>query len=740
MKKTFTKFMAITAMLLIGMINLNAQDVLLRFNSKPAATSTSFTFSTTDVLYASDPTSFSGSNSNVVFASPLNVRIQVKEIILELKSTSASAIKVHGMSSGASSTRTIFQVSVSDAKDGTYILLDDVTLSGTKITSNMSGQNVATSTTSVTGLSISKNKFVKISFCTSASGGSTQNVNISGLDITPIPLAAPTISAFEVAGVTATIDESAKTITAELPFGTIITALTPTVTLGGTATSYTPTGVQDFTNPVVYTATDGTNNVDYTVALSVPAAPPAPTITLDSGSTVQALKTGTAITDIVYEITNGTGASVTGLPAGVTGTWTSTGTNQGIYTISGTVDAGAATNAYGFTVTATPISGYVGDDVTVAGTITLKSATALNVLYLNGAVAVASTDIVYPHLNTSPDYILEIKAAAGTAPAATVYDTYDLIIVHESVAGANAELAALKNVDKPILNFKSFAYNSGRWSWGAGDNGLATNKDITVKQPSHPIFTDISGAVLDATLELISAVVASKGIQPADVTLLGSINVATAPKASGVGVAIHDVPASVRGVDTSKYLMIPIFSDSYQHMTATTLKMVDNAIEYLLNGTQFAPPSLEISTFKVGATSGIINHEAETITLSVPMETDLSAITPEIYLAGEGTSVTPATAKDFSNGPVTYTVSDMINSKNYVVTIIQTGSSISSLLDFDVTFDGKTIHNPKQISLQVFDVAGRSIISSNQNIKMNDKQKGIYIIKSDTRAMKINVR
>ena len=160
MKKTFTKFMAITAMLLIGMINLNAQDVLLRFNSKPAA-STSFTFSTTDVLYASDPTTFSGSNSNVVFASPLNVRIQVKEIILELKSTSASAIKVHGMSSGASSTRTIFQVSVSDAKDGTYILLDDVTLSGTKITSNMSGQNVATSTTSVTGLSISKNKFIR---------------------------------------------------------------------------------------------------------------------------------------------------------------------------------------------------------------------------------------------------------------------------------------------------------------------------------------------------------------------------------------------------------------------------------------------------------------------------------------------------------------------------------------------------------------------------------------------------
>lgn len=84
----------------------------------------------------------------------------------------------------------------------------------------------------------------------------------------------PSIESFEVAGVSAAIDQTEKTITATLPFGTDITALTPTVTTGGSATGYSPAGAQNFTNPVVYTVTDGTNNVEYTVTLTVQAVSP----------------------------------------------------------------------------------------------------------------------------------------------------------------------------------------------------------------------------------------------------------------------------------------------------------------------------------------------------------------------------------------------------------------------------------------------------------------------------------
>jgi hypothetical protein len=184
MKKHITPFLFILSILLFVSNASFSQDVLLRFNSKPASGTTSFTFSTGDILYPVDASTMSGSNSNTCFASPNNVRVQLKEIILELKSTSASAISVHGMSSGATSTRTIYKVSVADSKNGTYALLDDVTLANTKITSTIDGQ-AACGTSTVTGLHIAKGKFVKIIFCTGKSGGDTQNVNISGFDITP---------------------------------------------------------------------------------------------------------------------------------------------------------------------------------------------------------------------------------------------------------------------------------------------------------------------------------------------------------------------------------------------------------------------------------------------------------------------------------------------------------------------------------------------------------------------------
>ncbi len=74
----------------------------------------------------------------------------------------------------------------------------------------------------------------------------------------------PKITSFVVSGVTATINQSAHTITAELPNGTSLTSLTPTVTITN-ASSYSPTGAQNFSNPVTYTV----GSVSYTVTLTV---------------------------------------------------------------------------------------------------------------------------------------------------------------------------------------------------------------------------------------------------------------------------------------------------------------------------------------------------------------------------------------------------------------------------------------------------------------------------------------
>ena len=68
---------------------------------------------------------------------------------------------------------------------------------------------------------------------------------------------------------TAVIDEEAKTISAEVPYNTDVTALLPAIEASANA-EISPTGTQDFTTPVTYTVTaQDESTVSYVVTLSV---------------------------------------------------------------------------------------------------------------------------------------------------------------------------------------------------------------------------------------------------------------------------------------------------------------------------------------------------------------------------------------------------------------------------------------------------------------------------------------
>jgi hypothetical protein len=79
------------------------------------------------------------------------------------------------------------------------------------------------------------------------------------------------ITAFSIASVAGTIDETRKTIAVELPYGTDITALVPIIQTSG-KTKITPatSKPQNFTQPVVYTvvAENGSTAV-YTVTVTI---------------------------------------------------------------------------------------------------------------------------------------------------------------------------------------------------------------------------------------------------------------------------------------------------------------------------------------------------------------------------------------------------------------------------------------------------------------------------------------
>jgi pectate lyase len=84
-----------------------------------------------------------------------------------------------------------------------------------------------------------------------------------------------------------------------------------------------------------------------------------------SGSTTQTVAAGESIADFYFTVAGATGATVTGLPDGVTGTLKGSD-----FYISGTVSATAAAGAYKFTVTTTGAT----TNVSKSGTITVTSA------------------------------------------------------------------------------------------------------------------------------------------------------------------------------------------------------------------------------------------------------------------------------------------------------------------------------------------------------------------------------
>ncbi len=159
-----------------------------------------------------------------------------------------------------------------------------------------------------------------------------------------------------------------------LPAGVTGTWAAGIVTISGTPTA---SGIFNYT----VTLTGGCGTVTATGTITVS---PDNTIALSSaaGTDAQTLCINTALTNISYATTGATGANVTGLPSGLTGTWAAN-----VVTISGTP---TASGPFNYTVTLTGGCG----TVTANGTITV---TPDNTITLTSAPATDYTDCLYQH-------------------------------------------------------------------------------------------------------------------------------------------------------------------------------------------------------------------------------------------------------------------------------------------------------------------------------------------------------
>lgn len=410
-------------------------------------------------------------------------------------------------------------------------------------------------------------------------------------------------------------------------------------------------------------------------------------------------------------------------PAGISGHGA-----DGKYFISGTP---TVTGEFTFTIS-------VKDGNSIEGTVNvLEPIVGDNlVLYLYTNEDAYKKDGII-NLLTDYQFVPRKALREGLRPDAD-YKKYKWALISEDANADNAEVLALVQQSSilPVLNMKAFSYANERLSWGDPNNGTLTNdgKFITVQRDDHPIFQTLNKGKGDK-IQLLTEIT-EKGLMPIDVRLPGTHCLATSLTRSkteyyGNGdpqTFLHEVPAAMRG--GKKYICLPIAMSSSKNLTTAGKDFIQTVVNYLLNDEPSVQvPQLQITSFTINGIAGKIDQEANKIIFEIDLaeHEDINKfdITPQVTLASDYSHVTPASgeSKDFSDSwviPVPYEVSDYITRRVYEVAI----RFYSSEGIEDVYAVGDWVN--------IYDIFGRKVSTTNEDIYHMVLPRGIYVIVTET--------
>ena len=415
-------------------------------------------------------------------------------------------------------------------------------------------------------------------------------------------------------------------------------------------------------------------------------------------------------------------------PAGITGSG-----NNGKFIISGTP---TQTGTYTYIIS-------VDGSQPITGKIEVKPLDLGNnpILFLYKNNLSYEHNDVFKYLTGKGKNLIARKAKNELRPMEQ-YNKYKWILISEDVDADNEEvLDVIRGASGlPVLNLKGFTYSEGRLGWGNPDNGsvdTTTNNGtkIFVQREDHPIFASFSGKKQGDAIQIFKAG-SGQGVMPINVSKQKSLCLATGytrdidhyMSDGELQTAIHEVPASQRG--GSKYICLPISGKA--ELTTDGQKLLDAIVTYLTTNTEspVSLPELQINSFSIFGVAGKIDQNANTIEMAFNVldypNINLRAIVPTIKLADpKYTFVTPASGDtvNFQYStfmPIEFVVSDYINKRVYNVTV--------------------TMYNPQGIDevytvgewVNIFDVYGRKITTTNENIYTMDLPRGMYIVVTES--------
>lgn len=415
-------------------------------------------------------------------------------------------------------------------------------------------------------------------------------------------------------------------------------------------------------------------------------------------------------------------------PTGVTGS----GSN-GKYIIGGTPTV-TGTFPYAITVT--------GADTVIHGTITVNTLDYGDnaVLYLYKNHLAYEHDGVYQYIKGTHNWnlIARKQKEDGLRPA-DQYANYKWILISEDVDADNTEVLAVIRGDAnlPVLNLKGFAYSSDRLGWGEPDNGAIDSTaqksngcKLYIQHPNHPIYTAKMNYLKAGDSIQVLSDYTVKGLMPINIDVPESYCLGTAYTRNiddyysrgEKQTALHEIPAAKH--NGKKYICLPLAREVT--LASQGQQLIEGIIRYLMSAdaSGVTLPELKINTFSVAGVNAEIDQIENTILLSIPEELydSLKTAEPVITLADPNTHVnTSSTALEYAVYlPKTYVVTDYINRRAYSLTI-----EIYDPQGIDEVYEAGMWVN-------VFDIYGRKVTTTNEDIYTMDLPKGMYIIVTES--------
>jgi hypothetical protein len=455
-----------------------------------------------------------------------------------------------------------------------------------------------------------------VTYTVTAANGTTKDYTVT---VTVALNSAKAITDFTLAGQSGEINEGAGTIAVTVPYGTVLTALTPTITHTGASINPVDGVPQNFTSPVTYTVTaaNGTTKT-YTVAVTV------------------ALNTAKAITDFTL--------------AGQSGA-----INEGAGTIAVTVPYGTNITSIAPVVTHTgasinPVDG-VPQNFTSPVTYTVTAANGTTKAYtvtvtvaLNSAKAI--TDFTLAGQSGA------INESAGTIAVTVPYGTSITSIAPE-ITHTGASINPVDGVPQNFTNPVTYTVTAA--------NGTTKAYTVTVT-----VALNSAKAITDFTLAGQSGAI-NEGAGTIAVTVPhGTVLTALTPTITHTGASIS--PTTAQNFTSPVTYTVTAANGTTKTYTVTVTVALNSA--------------KAITDFTLAGQTGIINEGAGTIAVTVPYGTDITSIAPVVTHTGASINPVDGVPQNFTS-PVTYTVTAANGTtKAYTVTVTVALNSAKAITDF----------------------------------------------------------